>query len=45
VTINDVLKLTPRASAPSSPSDGMLYVNSTDNHIYCYLGGSWVQLD
>jgi hypothetical protein len=41
VTINDVLKLTPRAAAPSSPVNGMLYVNSTTNKLYCYLNGAW----
>ncbi|MBT3424033.1 MAG: hypothetical protein HN921_12580 [Bacteroidetes bacterium] len=45
VTINDVLKLAPRTSAPSNPSEGELYVNSTNHHIYCYLNGSWSQLD
>lgn len=45
VTINDVLKLAPRGSAPSSPAEGELYVNSTNHHIYCYLGGTWKQLD
>jgi len=45
VNIVDVLHLAPRSSAPSSPSEGDIYVNSTDHHIYCYLNGSWVQLD
>jgi hypothetical protein len=45
VTINDVMKLTPRSSAPSSPTEGVIYVNSSDHHIYCYLNASWVQLD
>ena len=45
VNINDVINLTPIASAPGSPNNGDLYVNSTDNHIYCYLNGVWVQLD
>ena len=44
VTINDVLKLTPRSSAPASPSEGEIYVG-TDYHIYCYLHGAWIQLD
>jgi len=43
--INDVMRLEPRTSAPGSPSEGDLYVNSTDHHIYCYLGGVWKQLD
>ena len=45
VTINDVLKLAPRLSEPSSPAEGELYVNSSGHHIYCYLNGSWHQLD
>ena len=45
VSINDVLSLTPRASAPSTPSEGDVYVNSTNHNIYCYLNGSWVQLN
>jgi hypothetical protein len=44
VTINDVLKLTPRTTAPASPTAGEIYVG-TDGHIYCYLGGAWKQLD
>jgi len=42
-TIGDVLHLTPMSSAPSTHSNGDIYV-STDGHIYCYLG-SWKQLD
>ena len=45
VTINDVMKLAPRTTAPSSPTEGEIYVNSSDHHIYCYLNGSWKQLD
>jgi hypothetical protein len=43
--IVDVMRLEPRASAPTSPSAGDLYVSSGTSHIYCYLGGSWRQLD
>jgi len=43
--ISDVMRLEPRAAAPSSPSEGDIYVNSTDHHIYCYLNGLWKQLD
>jgi hypothetical protein len=43
--ISDVMRLQPRASAPASPSEGDIYVNSTDHHIYCYLNGVWKQLD
>jgi len=45
VTIKDVLKLTPRSSAPTGPVEGEIYVNSSTHHIYCYLNGVWVQLD
>ena len=45
VTINDVLNLAPRTAAPGSPANGDLYYNSTDHHIYCYVNGSWKQLD
>lgn len=43
--IDDVMRLEPRSSAPSSPGEGDLYVNSTNHHIYCYLNGAWKQLD
>jgi len=45
VTIKDVLKLTPRSTAPSNPVEGEIYVNSALHHIYCYLNGVWVALD
>jgi len=45
VTINDVLTLTPRSTAPTTVVEGKLYVNSFDHHIYCYLDGGWRQLD
>ena len=45
VCINDVLHLEPRASEPPGPLEGDIYVNSGDNHIYCYLSGAWKQLD
>lgn len=45
VTINDVLILKPRATLPTSPTDGEIYVNSADKHIYCYLDSVWKQLD
>jgi hypothetical protein len=43
--VSDVMRLQPRSAAPGSPSEGDLYVNSSNHHIYCYLGGSWKQLD
>lgn len=45
LTINDVLKLTPRATAPSSPTNGTIYYNSTDNKLYLYANGAWVALN
>jgi len=45
VKITDVLLLTPRTGPPSTPVEGMIYVNSTNHHIYCYLNGIWKQLD
>jgi len=44
VTITDVLNLTPKATEPTAPVEGQLYVN-TNGHIYCYLGSVWKQLD
>jgi len=44
-TISDVLRLEPRASAPTDPSAGDIYVNSSDNNIYCYLNSGWRQLN
>ena len=34
----------PLASRPPDV-EGNIYADSDDNHIYCYLGGSWKQLD
>jgi hypothetical protein len=45
VTIDDVIRLIPRATAPSPAQQGMIYSNSSDNHLYFYNGTSWVQLD
>jgi hypothetical protein len=46
-TIDDVLKLEPRADFPSPASEGMMCVVGTtpDVHLYVYLGDSWRQLD
>ena len=44
VRITDVLILTPRAGAPPA-IEGTIYVNSTNNHIWCYINGTWRQLD
>lgn len=43
--LSSVVKIIPRPSAPSSPSAGWIYVNSTDNHVYIYLNGAWRQMD
>jgi hypothetical protein len=45
--IDDVMRLSPRSTFPSSPSDGDLcIVGSTGNrHVYCYLNDGWQQLD
>ena len=39
------LELANLSSAPSSPSRGMMYFNTTDNKFYGYNGSSWVALD
>ncbi len=44
VSIGTIMHLTPLASAPSSSSNGDVYVG-TDNHIYFYNGTAWKQLD
>lgn len=38
------VKLTP-GSEPSSPTEGMIYANSSDHHLYFYNGTTWKQLD
>jgi len=43
--ISDVMRLEPRSSEPSNPSEGDIYVNSTNHNIYCYLGTGWRQLN
>ncbi len=44
INIGTFVHITP-GSAPSSPTLGDVYVNSSDNHIYFYNGSSWLQLD
>lgn len=39
--INDVMRLEPRASAPTSPSAGDIYYDSTVNKLRIYNGTSW----
>ena len=40
-TINDVMNLTPRATAPSSPSQGDIYYDSTLNKLRVWDGTVW----
>lgn len=40
-----VFQLTPISASPSTPYEGMIYSNSTDNHLYFYNGTIWIQLD
>ena len=42
LTINNVLKLTPRSTAPSNPVAGMMYIDSSDgNRLKVYDGSVW----
>jgi len=45
--INGVMRLEPTYTFPTDPSDGDLCVTGKigSRHIYCYLNGSWRQLD
>lgn len=45
LTVKDVLKLKPRESPPLHPTEGELYVNAVEHHIYCFLNGTWKRLD
>ena len=40
-TIGTFMKLTPSASAPSSPTAGMVYYDSGTNTLKCYNGSAW----
>ncbi|MBI5806444.1 hypothetical protein HZA73_10435 [candidate division TA06 bacterium] len=44
-TITDILKLTPRSTKPTSPSNGWIYYDSADKHLWCYTNGYWKGLD
>jgi hypothetical protein len=44
VNINNVLKLTPRNTAPPSPEKGDLYFDGTTNMLKCYDGSQWRNL-
>lgn len=39
--VNDVMRLEPRASAPTSPSKGDIYFDSTTNKLRVYDGTTW----
>ncbi|MFH1371604.1 MAG: hypothetical protein ABII09_10015 [Planctomycetota bacterium] len=39
--INDVMRLQPRNSAPSSPSEGDIYMDSTSHKLMVYDGTTW----
>ena len=41
VTIGTCLTLIPQASAPSSPTPGMIYYNSGDKKAHCWDGTAW----
>lgn len=43
-TIGTFLRLTPQASAPSSPTAGMVYYHSGSNTLKCYNGTSWLTI-
>jgi hypothetical protein len=43
--VRAAFRLIPQDKNPTSPQEGDLYVNSTTNNIFCYLGGAYKQLD
>ncbi len=50
VNISTVLNLTRLGAAPSSPNSGDIYFgenpeNAGTDHLWCYIGGTWMQLD
>ena len=44
ISIDGSLTLAPKG-APSAPTNGEMYFNSSDNHFYGFNGTSWKQLD
>ena len=45
ISINGLLKLTPRESPPDSPADGYVYYDQTDQNALCvYMKGAWVKI-
>ena len=43
--IGNLLQLQLLDAAPTEPQEGMIYINSSDRHIYCYLNGAWKRMD
>ena len=41
VAMAGTIQLAPLSSNPSSPTEGMMYLNDTDNTIRAYIGGHW----
>jgi hypothetical protein len=41
IKLNDLIQLEPLTSDPSSPEEGMIYYNDTDNRIKFYDGSAW----
>ncbi|MDA9347061.1 hypothetical protein N9R35_00495, partial [bacterium] len=39
--ISDVMRLEPRASSPSSPAEGDIYMDSTTHKLMVYDGSTW----
>jgi hypothetical protein len=39
--VSDVMRLQPRAAAPSSPAEGDIYMDSTDHKLKVYDGTTW----
>ncbi|MFH1615980.1 MAG: hypothetical protein ABIG61_12965 [Planctomycetota bacterium] len=39
--VNDVMRLQPRATAPSAPAEGDIYMDSTDHKLKVYDGTAW----
>lgn len=39
--VDDVMRLEPRSTAPSSPSAGDIFFNSSTNKLQCYDGTAW----
>ncbi len=42
LNVRDVMKLTPRATAPSNPTEGDMYYNSTTHRLMVFDGTSWM---